>query len=121
MPIRRDNIDASTIAMQLLPLPDNYPCGIVLARLAKDIDLDYLVVKSYAQHPQRKTIVYNDTVVSRQLINSFPSPVKSIARAIRVGCDLKTFALDDCFYARYGSYADQLASHKLDKQVLSKR
>ena len=76
-------MDTSTIDMQLLLLPDNCLCGVALARLAKNIGLDYLVVKLYSQHPQSKTIVYNDTIMSRQLIKGLPSPVKSIAWDIR--------------------------------------
>ncbi|MDO8489277.1 MAG: SPASM domain-containing protein, partial [Candidatus Omnitrophota bacterium] len=45
---------------QLLLLPDNYREAVSLARLARDIGLDYLVIKPYSQHPQSKTNIYSN-------------------------------------------------------------
>jgi len=48
-----------TIGMQLLLLPDNAHEAVMLAELARDMEMDYLVIKPYSQHPQSKTKVYS--------------------------------------------------------------
>lgn len=52
------------IGMQLLLLPENSHEAVMLAEKARDIGLDYLVVKPYSQHPQSKTAVYEDVKYS---------------------------------------------------------
>jgi len=54
---RRNNLKC-TLGMQLLLLPDNEAEAVKLARLARDIGMDYLVIKPYSQHPQSKTKKY---------------------------------------------------------------
>ncbi|MFA5276842.1 MAG: radical SAM protein [Candidatus Omnitrophota bacterium] len=57
--IRRKNKYRCTLGMQLLLLPENHHEAVALAKLARDIGLDYLVIKPYSQHPQSKTKQYN--------------------------------------------------------------
>jgi len=47
------------LGMQLLLLPENHHEAVPLARLAKDIGMDYLVIKPYSQHPQSRTNKYS--------------------------------------------------------------
>ena len=57
--VRKDNGYACTLGMQLLLLPENHQEAVALARLARDIGMDYLVIKPYSQHPQSKTTKYS--------------------------------------------------------------
>lgn len=59
--LRRDNGLACTLGMQILLLPDNHGEIETLARTARDLGLDYLVVKPYSQHPQSKTRLFENT------------------------------------------------------------
>lgn len=54
---KAEGID-STIGMQLILLPENADEAIKLARLAKEIGADYLVIKSYSQHLKSITQKY---------------------------------------------------------------
>lgn len=49
-----------TLGMQMLLLPDNRHEAVTLARIARDIGMDYLVIKPYSQHPQSKTRQYSE-------------------------------------------------------------
>jgi len=57
----RDSAHATCIlGMQALLLPENRHEMTTLARIARDLGMDYLVVKPYSQHPQSETNRYRD-------------------------------------------------------------
>jgi radical SAM protein with 4Fe4S-binding SPASM domain len=58
--LRRRKDYKATLGMQLVLLPDNAGEVETLARRAKEIGMDYLVVKPYSQHPLSKTRLYRD-------------------------------------------------------------
>ena len=57
---KREQNYTCTLGMQLLLLPENAHEAVRLAELARDIEMDYLVIKPYSQHPQSKTQKYQD-------------------------------------------------------------
>ena len=58
--LRQDKNYNCVLGMQLLLLPDNQHEAVPLAKLAKEIGMDYLVIKPYSQHPLSKTHQYED-------------------------------------------------------------
>ena len=58
--IRQKNGYKCTLGMQILLIPENKDEVVSLANLARDIGMDYLVVKPYSQHPMSKTSKYKD-------------------------------------------------------------
>ncbi len=57
---RSANRLASTIGMQLILLPENTSEAVLLAKKAKEIGADYLVIKSYSQHLKSITRLYEE-------------------------------------------------------------
>lgn len=58
--IKRNNGYKCALGMQILLLPENKHEVVFLAEIARDIGMDYLVVKPYSQHPLSKTDRYKD-------------------------------------------------------------
>ena len=58
--IRRATKSSCALGAQLLLLPDNYHEALGLAKLVKDIGLDYLVIKPYSQHQKSITKEYDN-------------------------------------------------------------
>lgn len=65
--IRRKNKYSCTLGMQIILLPDNYRQIGLLAKKAKDIGMDYLVVKPYSQHPLSRTTSFKNIKYNRYL------------------------------------------------------
>jgi len=57
---RDENHLTSTVGMQMILLPENANEAVLLAKKAKEIGADYLVIKSYSQHLKSKTHQYED-------------------------------------------------------------
>lgn len=57
--LKREKGYRCALGMQLLLLPDNSHEVVPLAVLARDIGMDYLVVKPYSQHPQSRTDIFS--------------------------------------------------------------
>lgn len=74
--IKRERGYKCTLGMQLILLPENSEEIKLLAQRAKDIGMDYLVIKPYSQHPSSRTnkykeIKYSDYFYLSDELNSF--------------------------------------------------
>lgn len=56
-----------TLGMQLLLLPENYKETLLLAKKARDMGMDYLVIKPYSQHLFSKTTKYKNIKYNKYL------------------------------------------------------
>jgi len=65
--IRQKNGYKCTLGMQVLLIPDNKDEIVPLAKIARDIGMDYLVVKPYSQHPLSKTDRYKGVKYSEYM------------------------------------------------------
>ena len=65
--LRRRKKYPCTLGMQVVLLPENHSEIALLARKAKDIGMDYLVVKPYSQHPLSKTTRYKNIKYDKYL------------------------------------------------------
>ena len=62
--IKREKNLTTTLGAQLLLLPENRDEVVMLARILRDIGLDYLTVKPFSQHPSsiaKRTIDYSES------------------------------------------------------------
>lgn len=57
--IKKDKGYKCALGMQLILLPENQHEVVSLSKLAREIGMDYLVIKPYSQHPQSKTTRYS--------------------------------------------------------------
>ena len=58
--VRQNKGHKCTLGMQLILLPENWHEAELLAQQAKDIGMDYLVIKPYSQHLLSKTAKYKN-------------------------------------------------------------
>jgi cyclic pyranopterin phosphate synthase len=56
--LRTGNVRRCSLGMQMLLLPENWSEAPALAGIARDIGVDYLVIKAYSHHPASKTQRY---------------------------------------------------------------
>lgn len=64
---RKKNKYGCTLGMQIVLLPDNYREAVLLAKKARDIGMDYLVVKPYSQHPLSRTTAFKNIKYERYM------------------------------------------------------
>jgi len=57
---KRENNFKCTLGAQMLLLPENRDEAVTLAKIAKEVGLDYLVIKPYSQHLFSQTKTYKD-------------------------------------------------------------
>ncbi len=73
--IKEAGAHSCALGMQMILLPENIKEAPKLAEIARDIGMDYLVIKPYSQHPQSVTKKYED--VSYGEIDSLKKELKS--------------------------------------------
>jgi MoaA/NifB/PqqE/SkfB family radical SAM enzyme len=64
---KKKNNLSCTIGIQSLLLPDNQQEMVTLAKICKDLGVDYLVIKPYSQHSFSETTEYKDIDYSNML------------------------------------------------------
>jgi len=77
--IRLQTDSACTLGAQMVLLPENRAECVLLARRARDMGLDYLVIKPYSHHPQSHTrayaeVEYSDCAALAQELEACSSP-----------------------------------------------
>lgn len=101
------------LGMQMLLLPENKDEALVLAKTAREIGMDYLVIKPYSQHPKSETkqygsISYEAAEKLAQELREFDSDDFNIifrTRAMKKWDD-KGRSYDRCLALPFWSYID---------------
>ena len=111
--IKMDNAYKCVLGMQLLLLPENQDEVLTLAGIARDIGIDYLVIKPYSQHPQSKTGQYkevkykNFTYLAEELEKVSTEKFNVVFRANTMGkWDEKDRRYSRCLGLPFWSYID---------------
>ena len=65
--LRKEKGYACTLGMQIILLPENFREIALLANKARNIGMDYLVVKPYSQHPLSKITRFKNIKYGRYL------------------------------------------------------
>jgi len=65
--LKQSKAPKCALGMQIILLPENHKEVTLLARKARDIGMDYLVVKPYSQHPFSKTKKYKNIKYAKYL------------------------------------------------------
>ncbi len=111
--IKQKNGYPCTIGMQMLLLPENRSEAAPLAKIAKDIGADYLVIKPYSHHFNSKTAAYenisyrNFTQLSEKLSEISTSDFSVVFRSNAMKkCDRKKHDFEHCFALPFWAYLD---------------
>lgn len=111
--IKRERGYKCTLGMQILLLPENKHEVVLLAEIAKDIGMDYLVVKPYSQHLLSKTkkyeyIKYGDYVDISDALTKMNTPSFSVIMRLNTmkKWDETTRNYTRCLALPFWSYLD---------------
>lgn len=115
--IKKDKGYKCVLGMQLVLLPENRHEVVSLAKLAKEIGMDYFVIKPYSQHPQSKTdtysaIKYSDLVFPSEELDEINSDDFSVVfrnNAIKKW-DRKLRSYQRCLALPFWSYIDSFGN-----------
>ncbi len=101
------------LGMQFLLLPENQKEAVLLAEIAKDIGMDYLVIKPYSQHFFSKTdryrsIKYNDYAHLADELSSISTEEFNVIFRVNTmnKWDEGTRSYDNCHALPFWSYID---------------
>lgn len=111
--IKNKNGYKCALGMQFLLLPENQNEAILLARMARDIGMDYLVIKPYTQHLLSKTdryrnIKYNDYVSLADKLSSINTDTFNVVFRVRTmnKWDEGVRSYNSCLALPFWSYID---------------
>jgi len=115
--IKKDKGYKCVLGMQLVLLPENRHEVVSLANLAREIGMDYVVIKPYSQHPQSKTnrysaIKYSDLVCPSEELDEINSDNFSVVfrnNAIKKW-DHKLRSYQSCLALPFWSYIDSFGN-----------
>jgi GTP 3',8-cyclase len=115
--IKKDKGYKCVLGMQLVLLPENRHEVVSLAKLAREICMDYLVIKPYSQHPQSKAnrysaIKYSDLVCPFEELDEINSDDFSVVfrnNAIKKW-DRKLRSYQRCLALPFWSYIDSFGN-----------